>query len=142
MQLDNVLGKYNLIPLVFSQAEVAASQTDVALFTAEVHGGVALETIGYVMPFKGEIIAVSANLSAAATGGLLSLAPTVDATATTDPVLAITTATAASDTCRRGSNPFAKGSLVGCKITTSGAWTAETMDLNVIVWVILTLGGI
>lgn len=142
MVIDNTLGKYQVVPLTFAQAEVAASQNAVALSTQEVHGGVANDTIGYTMPFTGYIVGVSANLSAAATGGTLDLAPTIDGVAVTDPALAITTQTAKSDTCRRELNPFAKDAVIGCKITTSGAWTAETMDLVVRVWVIQTVGGI
>jgi hypothetical protein len=142
MQIDNTASKYQLTSLVFAQAEVAASQSAVALSTQEVHGGVALDNVGYTMPFAGEIVAVSANLSAAATGGSLAVVPTIGGTPVTDPALAITTQIAMSDTCRRGSNPFAKDAVIGVKITTAAGWTAETMDLLVVVWAIQTLGGI
>ncbi len=142
MQVSNVLSKHQLVPLVFAQDAVAASQTAVALYCQQVHGAVALDNIGYVMPFAGEIIGISADLSAASVAGTLAVVPSVDTTAATDPALAITTDTAKSDTCRRGSVPFAKDAVIGATITTSAGWNAETMDLVVIVWVLLNISGI
>ena len=67
MQIANILGKYQLVPLVFAQDAVAASQTAVALFPQQVHGAVGLDNVGYVMPFAGEIVGVSNDLTAAGT---------------------------------------------------------------------------
>ncbi len=85
MQIDNVLAKYQLIALTFGQDEVAANQTDVALFVNETAGPLALENVGYTMPFGGEIVGVSVNLSAAATGGTLTVKPTINTSACADP---------------------------------------------------------
>ncbi len=54
----------------------------------------------------------------------------------------VTTQTAKSDTCPRGKSTFVKDAVIGCKITTDGAWTAETNDLAVVVFAIVTLAGI
>lgn len=141
MQVSRTLGKYQLVPLYFSQASVAASQTNVQLYTQEVDATV-LDTTGYVMPFAGEIIAISAHLSAAATAGSLTVGATIAGTEAADPTLSITTETAISDRTRRGVVPFSADAVIGAEITSSAAWDATTADLQVIVWVILTLTGI
>jgi hypothetical protein len=141
MQVINSLGKYQLVPLCLAQDNVADSQTAVALFTAEVASAAGVANVGYTMPFAGEIIGVSANLSAAASTGTLTITPTIDTTAVSDPALAITTETATSDTCRRSTNPFAANAVIGAKITTSG-WNGTSSDLNVVVWVLQRISGI
>ena len=141
MQIVNSLGRYQLVPLYFAQDAIAASQTSTALNPIAAHG-VVLDNIGVVMPWAGEIVAISANLSAASTNGTLAVVPTIDTVAKTDPALAITTDTAKSDTARRGTTVFAKDAVLGVQITTSAAWTAETMDLMVILWVTQKITGI
>jgi hypothetical protein len=142
MQIINSLGKHQLVPLVFAQDAVAASQSAVALYCQQVHGAVALDNIGYTMPWAGEVIGVTINTTAAASAGTLTVVPTIDTTACSDPSGAITTEVAQSDSCKRGTNPFAAEAVIGAKITTTAGWTAETMDMVVIVWVLLTISGI
>ena len=141
MQVINSLGKYQLVPLFFAQDNVADSQSAVALFTAEVASAAGVANIGYTMPFAGEIIAISSNLNAAATTGTLTIVPTIAAVAASDPTIAMTTLAVGSDTCRRATNPFAANAVIGASITTSG-WNGTSSDLNVIVWVLLTISGI
>jgi hypothetical protein len=142
VQIDRTIAKGQLVPLVFMQDAVAASQTDVQLPIAEVTSAAGNAIDGYVMPFAGEIIAVTARLSAAATAGTLTVGPTVDGTEKPDPTLSITTAVSASDTAVRGTATFAAGDLIGAEITSSGTWDATTADLGVVVWVLLYLDGI
>jgi hypothetical protein len=141
MQINNALGKYQLIGLNFSQASLAAAQSAVALYNQEVDATV-LDVIGYTMPFAGEVIGVSANLSAAGTAGSVTIVPTIATTVTTDPSASITTLVVANDTCKRGTNPFAAGAVIGAKVTTSADWNGTTADLQVIVWVLLNISGI
>jgi hypothetical protein len=141
MQISNVLSKHQLVGLNFSQASCAASQSAVALYTQEVDATV-LDNVGYTMPFAGEVIGVTINTSAAATAGTLTIVPTIDTTACTDPSAAITTAVVESDTCKRGTNPFAAEAVIGAKITTDGTWNGTTVDLQVTVWVLLAISGI
>ena len=142
MQINNALSKHQLVPLVFAQDAVAASQSAVALYCQQVHGAVALDNVGYVMPFAGEIIGVSVGLTAAGSAGTLTVVPSIDTTACTDPSAAITTETEKSDSCKRGSNPFAAEAVIGAKITTSADWNGTTSDLQVTVWVLLNISGI
>lgn len=141
MQITNELGKYQLIPLLFAQDAVAASQTAAALKTTDANNSTALN-VYYTMPFAGELIGVSANLDTAGTAGTLTVNPNIEGTAVADPASAITTLAYGSDTCRRGTNVFAKNALIGCKITTSADWNGTTSDLQVIVWVLLKIAGI
>jgi hypothetical protein len=141
-QIERVIAKGQLVPLVFMQDAVAASQTDAQLLVAEVASAAANVVDGYVMPFEGEIVAVSARLSAAATAGSLTVGPTVGGTERTDPALSITTAQSAHDTAVRGTSTFAAGDLIGAEITTNSGWDATTADLVVVVWVLLHLEGI
>ena len=141
MQIDNTLSRWQLVPLVFSQASVAASQTNVQLYTSEVDATV-LDTTGYVMPWEGKIVAISAHLSAAATAGTLTVGATVGGTEGSDPTLSITTETEKYDTAPRTAARFAVGAVIGAEITSSATWDATTSDLNVIVWVLLKVSGI
>jgi hypothetical protein len=141
MQIERIMGKWQLIGLPFAQAAVADGQSAVALYTAEDAGHVLLNT-SYTMPFAGEIIGVSANLDTAGTVGDLILTPTIAGTVTTDPALTITTLAYGKDTCSRGTNMFAAGALVGCKLTSENSWNGTSSDLQVIVWVILKVEGV
>ncbi len=142
MQIGNRLNRWQMVPLVFMQDAVAASQTDVQLPVAEVNSGAANACDGYCMPFAGEIIGISAHLSAAATAGTLTIGPTVDGTEKADPTLSITTQTDKSDSARRGTTKFAKNAVIGAEITTGATWDATTADLVVVVWVLLRIEGV
>lgn len=142
MQIDRVISKGQLIALTFMQDALAASQTDVQLLIGEVASAASNAVDGYVMPFAGEIVGITARLSAAATTGTLTVGPTVNGTEKTDPTLSITTAVSAWDTAPRGTSTFAAGDLIGAEITTGGTWDGTTADLTVTVYVILHLEGV
>jgi hypothetical protein len=142
MQINKTLSAYQLVPLVFMQDNLAASQTDVQLYVTEVASAAGIAITGYTMPFAGEIVGISYDLSAAAANGTLTIGPTVGGTEKTDPTLSITTGVTGSDTCNRGKAAFAKNAIIGAEITTSAGWDGTTSDLVVIVWVILKVSGI
>lgn len=141
-QIERIISRGQLVPLVFMQDAVAASQSDVQLLVAEVASAAANAVDGYVMPFAGEVVAISARLSAAAANGTLTVGATLSGTEKTDPTLSITTAQSAYDSAPRGTVPFAAGELIGAEITTNSGWDATTADLAVIVWVLLYVDGI
>lgn len=136
MQITRELAKYQVIPFQFFQANVAASQTAVALKDSS------NQVTGISMPFAGEVIAVSANLSSAATAGTLTASVTIGGTADADTATAITTQTAKSTVIPRGYTSFVAGDLLGVKITSSGTWDGTTADLVVTVLVAVALDGI
>jgi hypothetical protein len=141
MQINRVLGAWQLVPLFFAQDAIAASQTAVALKTTDANNSVALN-VYYTMPFAGEIIGVSANLDTAATVSTLTINPNIAGTAVSDPALVISTLAYGTDTCPRGKATFAKNAQIGCKITTTATWNGTGSDLQVIVWVLLNVLGI
>jgi len=142
MQVNNAIAKGQLVPLVFMQDNVAASQTNVQLLVAEVASAANNACDGYCMPFAGEIVGISAHLTAAATAGTLTVGPTIAGVEASDPTLSITTQTDKSDTCKRGTNVFAKDAVIGAEITSGGTWDGTSSDLVVIVWVLLNISGI
>lgn len=144
MQIERILSRGQLVGLQFMQADIAASQTDVQLSVAAVQNAAndQLEVDGYVMPFAGRIVGISARLSAAATAGSLTAGPTIGGTEQTDPTLSITTEQSKSDTAPREVTKFAKDDLIGAEITTTAAWNGTTADLAVTVWVVLEVEGI
>lgn len=142
MQMEGIIAKGQLIPLLFMQDAVAASQTDVQLPIAEVNSGAANAVDGYVMPFAGEIVGISYTLSAAATAGSLTIGPTIDGTEATKPALSVTTGTSGANKAQRETTRFAAGAKIGAEITTDSSWDGTSADLGVVVWVLLYLEGI
>lgn len=137
MQLTRELAKGQVIALEFFQGAVTASQTDV-----KINEGSNQISSGFVMPFDGEIIAVGANLSAAATAGQLTVGAFIGTTENANTTLTITTASNGYQRVPRGRAVFTAGQLVGAEITTNAAWNATTAKLVVIVYVQLNLSGI
>lgn len=140
MQITNIIPRYNLVPLLFTQVDLAASQTAVALLPVEATGSGT--GIGYCMPWSGYIVGVSLTTTAAATAGSLAITPTIDTTVVSDPTVSITTAVYASDTAPRNATPFAKNAVIGCKITTAAGWDGTGADLVAQVWVLLKISEI
>lgn len=143
-QIERIISRGQLVKYTFHQADVAASQTDVQLAVSAVDnaGDDQLQVDGYVVPFDGEIVAITARLSAAATTGTLTVGPTVNGTEKTDPTLSITTSQSSRDTAARGTTAFVAGDLIGAEITSGGTWDGTTADLTVEVYAILYIDGI
>lgn len=143
-QIERIISKGQLVPLVFSQADVAASQTDVQLSIASVDNAADDQSavVGYVMPFDGSIVAISLNTTAAATAGQMTAGPTIGGTEQTALTQTVTTATSARAATGRNNIPFVAGNEIGAEITTNSGWDATGADLVVIVWVLLHLEGI
>lgn len=129
-----------VVPLVFAQDAVAASQTDVQLPTP---GETTTPlTEGYEMPWAGEVIGVSFTLSAAGTAGVFTIGATVNGTEDTDTTITVGTDAANYLRVPRGLCRFAASDSIGCEITTNGSWDGTTSDVVVIVWVLLYLEAI
>jgi hypothetical protein len=132
--------KGQLVALPFGQANVAASQTDVQLVASDPSAN-----DGYAMPFDGEVVAVSWNLSAASTAGSLTVGATVEGTEDADTTL---TVPADSATVRgykrvpRNKATFVAGQRIGAEITTNAGFLPITTDLTVVVWAIVQIDGI
>ena len=136
-QFEQIAGRGQIVPFVFVQDNLAASQTDVALNIQEVASAAALLITGLSMPWSGSIVGVSVDTSSAATAGTLTVTATIDGTKQSDTAQSITTATAASIVVPQSKVQFAAAQKLGVKITTSAGWDATTADLAVIVYVLL-----
>jgi len=136
MQITREFSKYQIIPVTFGQANVAASQTDVQLKDAT--NGVE----GVTMAFPGIIVGLTIDLSAASTGGQLTVGVTINGTEVAATTQTITTATAVRAIFDRDAVQFAAGDKLGVEITTNAGWTPETAELAVTVLAALAVSGI
>lgn len=134
-RIERIISKGQLVPLEFGQANVVASQTDVQL--------VGNQSSGYIMPFAGEIVAVTYCLNANKTAGVLTIGPTIGGTEVSALTVTAANSTAVGrKTVKRRTAAFAAGAEIGAEITTDGSLAPVTAELGVTVWVILSLEGI
>lgn len=138
----SLLETTKLVCIQFMQDAVAASQTDVQLPISEVAAGAGNAVDGVTMPFSGEIVAVTYNLTAAATAGSLTIGATVNGTEKTDTTQTVTTGVGAVKKVPREKVRFNAGDKLGVEITTSGTWDGTSSDLGVWVWALLNSGDI
>lgn len=141
-QFEQIAARGQIVPFLFCQDAVAASQTDAQLNIVEVASAAALAIDGLSMPWAGRVVGLSVNLSAAATAGQLTVGVTLDGTEQTASTQTITTAAAATAVIPQNSIPFAAGAKLGVEITTNAGWDATTADLAVIVYVLLDCQGV
>jgi hypothetical protein len=139
-QIELITAEGQLIALPFGQINVAATQTDVQLIAADPSGN-----DGYAAAFRGEVVALAWNLSAAITAGVDTIGATVNGTE-----LTATTITLPADSATvkgvtkfaRGKTAFVAGDVLGVELTTSGAHLPITTDLTVTLYVIQYVEGI
>lgn len=127
----------DIVALVFGQDALAASQTDVQL--PVVMGEASQAVAGYTMPTAGEVLYLTADLSAAGSAGTLTIGATIGGTEDADSTLSITTETTKVKTLTRNTMVFAAGDILGAEITTDGSWNGTTADLAVVIYVALWL---
>jgi hypothetical protein len=141
MQVSRFIAKGQIVPLMFMEDAVAASQTDAQM------AAVALDTVSSLvlsvaMPWAGEVIGISATLDTAASAGSLAIGATIGGTEDADSTITITTETEKYKSIPRGKITFSAGDVVGAELTTDGSWNGTTSDLIVHVWVLLHVEGI
>lgn len=141
MQIEAIASKGQLIPLLFCQHSVANSQTDVQLNVVEA-GNQLLAVQGISAPFAGSIVAISADLSAAATAGQLTVGVTINGTEKAATTQTFTTQTAKTAVFGRDSVAVAAGDKIGVEITSNAGWDGTSSDLAVIVYFLAELAGI
>jgi len=140
-QFEQIAARGQIVPLLFVQDNVAASQTDVQLNIQEVASAAALLVQGISMPWAGSVVGISVDLSSAATAGQLTVGVTNGGTEATATTQTITTQTAKTAVFPQGSVTFVAGDKLGVEITTNGTWDATTADLAVVVYVLLDCIG-
>lgn len=144
MQVDRVIARGQFVEYAFTQADVAASQTDVQLSIQSVDNAAddQLGITGYIAPFDGEIVSITWKLSAAGTAGTFTIGPTIGGTEKTTLTQTVGTAASGRGKVARGTNMFSAGDEIGAEITTNGSWDGTSSDLVVCVGVLLYLDGI
>jgi len=141
MQIERIISAGQLVHYDFLQDAVAASQTDVQLFAAEVTAAVT-GVVGFVAPWAGEIIGIGWTLTAAGTAGVFTIGPTIGGTEVAALTQTVGTGVEGRAKVARGKATFAAGDQVGAEITTDGSWDGTTADLGVQVYVLLYIEGI
>lgn len=142
-QIERVIAKGQLVPLIFSQDAVADSQSAVAMNIIET--GATSGTLGtqeYVIPWDFEVVGISVVSDSARTAGTLTVDATINGTVTgLQGALDATNTLRDTGTQIRGSDVAVAGDRVGVKLTTS-SWTPTAADVVVTVWVLVSLEGI
>jgi hypothetical protein len=136
-RIERITAKGQLVPFVFNQDALAASQSDVQLGSPDGAGAT-----GIAAPFGGEVVAVTADLTAAGSAGTLSVGASIGGTEVAASTLAFTDETSKRVALVRGTAEFNAGDLIGVEITTDGTWNGTTADLTAVVWCLLYLDGI
>lgn len=139
-RIQRITSQGQLVPLYFGQEAVAASQTDVQLPAPM--GEATQVNDGYVMPFPWELVAITYQLSAAATAGQLTIGATLGGAEDADTTITVTTAATGRKSVSRAKMFGPAGGVIGAEITTTAAWDAIAADLAVVLWVIVYLEGI
>lgn len=142
-QIERVISKGQLIPLIFAQDAIADAQSAVAMNIMETTATTStLPVTEYVMPWDFEIVGISVVSSEARTAGTATVDATIDGTVTgVQAALDGTNTTRDTGTNPRGSDVGTAGQRVGCKLTTA-SWTPVTADIAVVVYVLVHLEGI
>lgn len=136
MQVIREFSKYQVVPINFGAANLAASQTDVQLKD----GSGQVE--GVSMPFSGQIVAFAVDITSAASAGTMTVGVTKGGTEIAATTQTFTTQTSKGVVFIRDSIPFAAGDKLGVEITTDASWNATTADLSALVYVALNVEGI
>lgn len=142
-QIERIISKGQLVPLMFTQDQVADAQAAVAMNILETSAATStLNVTEYVMPFDFEIVAITIVANTPRTAGTLTVDATIDGTVTGhQAALNATDTTRARATQGRDADSGVAGSRVGVKLTTS-SWTPVAANIAVMVWVLVHLDGI
>lgn len=142
-QMERIIAKGQLVPLLFSQDAVADAQSAVAMNILETTATTStLPVTEYVMPWDFEIVGVGIVSSEARTAGTLTVDATIDGTVTgLQAALDATNTTRDYGTQPRGTDAGVAGSRIGVKLTTA-SWTPVTADIAVVVYALVHLDGI
>lgn len=118
-----------IIPFVFEQANMQATQTDTDTAIA---GGL---TATYAMPLNGSIVGYAIQLSAAVAAGSLEFDIEVNGATTLTIETDAATTTEFYATIPYGNEPFVAGDKIGVTYTSDGSLSPTTADANIVVFV-------
>jgi hypothetical protein len=142
-QIERIISKGQLVPLLFAQDAVADAQSAVAMNIMETTATTsALPVTEYVIPFDFEIVAVSITSNEGRATGTLTVDATINGTETgLQAVLDAVNTERDYGRQGRGLDFGVAGDRVGVKLTTD-SWTPVTADVAVVVWVLVHLEGV
>src|SRR5690606_18159644 len=136
-QMERIIAKGQLVPLVFVQSGVTNSQTDVAL------GIAGYAATAYTLPWEFEVIGAAVESSATVSDGEGSLAVLIDGNAALTLSLDdVTNTDRDSAAAERGRYGGARGSAVSVEITTDADFDISGGDIVVTVFVLGHLEGV
>ena len=150
-QMENIIAKGQLVPVMFTQDQVAASQSSAAMEILNMvfDAGTSDATFNYpqnteiVIPWAFDVIGISVRSTAARTGGTLTVDATINGTKTgLTAVLNATNTQSASNTQARDVDSGSAGDRVGVKLTTDASWAPTTADIVVVVWLLVYVSDI
>src|ERR1044072_2563749 len=142
-QIERTTSKGQLVPLMFSQDQVADAQNAVAMNILETSATTStLNVTEYVMPFDFGIVASTIVANTGPTDGAVKVEAWIDSTVTGhQAALSATDAIRKHNTQARDSDAGVAAQRVGVKLTTA-SWTPVAANVMVQVWVLLHLEGI
>lgn len=126
---EQIATTYVVVPFVFEQANMAASQTDTDITVA---GGL---TATYVMPKDGSIVGYGIQLSAAVAAGSLEFDVEINGATTLTIETDAASTTEFYSTIEYGVEPFVAGDNLGVTYTSDGSLSPTTADANVVLYV-------
>ncbi len=143
---ESIFAQFMAVTLDFDQANVAISQTAVALkmnagFNATVVN--ALDVVGMTALANGSIFGLTIQTDTNKTAGVLTVTPTINGTAIAAPAalvaVPLVNATQKAFVLTAGQQAgarFVAGDLIGVKMTTDGSFAPTTMDIRVRLFVV------
>lgn len=135
-QMERIIAKGQLVPLVFYQSSVASSQT-VAL------GIIGSAVTAYTLPWEFEVVGATVESGATVSAGAGSLAVLIDGNAALTLSLDSTANTDRdSAVAERGRYVGARGSAVSVEITTDSDFDNSSGEIVVTVFVLVHLEGV
>lgn len=136
-QMERIIAKGQLVPLVFYQNSASSSQTDVAL------GIIGSAATAYTLPWEFEVVGATVESGATVSDGSGSLAVLIDGNAGLTLTLdKVNNTDRDSAVAERGRYVGARGSAVSVEITTDSDFDNSSGEIVVTVFVLVHLEGV
>lgn len=143
MQIEDIAAKGQLVQFSFAEHSIANNQVDIEVHVQETANGQYLSINEVSLPFAGNLVAMTVNLSGSATTGQATFAPTINGTKIASQFhQTITTQQAITARFERDTIDLLAGDKIGVKLTTNAGWNGTTLDAYVTLYVLVQMTGI
>lgn len=143
MQIEDIAAKGQLIQVSFAEHSVANNQTDAEMHVQETANGQRLGIARVSLPFAANLVAMTVDLSGAATTGQAVFAPTINGTKIDSGYhQTITTQQQVVIKFERDAIDLLPGDKIGVKLTTNNGWDGTTLDGYVTLYLLAQMTGI